>query len=70
MATHTDHAAPTATTFAWRLRTAVTQDNGSVPAHRRGRNWHDAAQTSVANPRRTRGLGRPEDFAERLRQAV
>jgi len=34
----------------------ATQDHGSVPAHRRARNWHGSAQNSVANPRRTRGL--------------
>lgn len=54
--------------FAGRLRAAVQEDSRSVPAHRRERNWHRAAQRSVANPQRTRGLS--EDFAERLRRAV
>ena len=49
----------------------------TIPAHRRARDWHGAAQHSVANPRRTRGLttpgeapGRDEDVATRLRRAV
>ena len=54
--------------FADRLR-AATEDKRSVPAHRRGRNWHGGVQSSVANPSRTRGLT-AEDFAERLRRAV
>ena len=29
----------------------------SVPAHRRARDWHGAAQRSVANPRRSRAAG-------------
>jgi hypothetical protein len=64
--------------FASRLRAAVEGDQGSVPAHRRARNWHHAVERSVANPLRTRGLAVPgtppaaesEDFAERLRRAV
>ena len=75
----------TTSTFAGRLRAAVEQDQRSVPAHRRARDWHGSTQTSVANPRRTRGLVRPdapaeqtpaaqttsaEDFAARLRRAV
>lgn len=56
-------------TFAGRLRVAVQEETRSVPAHRRARNWHGAAQRSVANPQRTRGLS-AEDFAERLRRAV
>ncbi len=65
-------------TFAGRLRNAVEEQNGSVPAHRRARDWHRPAQRSVANPRRTRGLpagdttatGADEDFAARLRRAI
>ena len=68
----------TSETFASRLRAAVEEDHRSVPMHRRERNWHRAAQRSVANPRRTRGLTAPgeapavgaEDFAARLRRAV
>ena len=66
----------TSQTFARRLRTAVEQDQGSVPAHRRARNWHAGPDQSVANPRRTRGLTQPgqapgpQDFAARLRRAV
>ena len=67
----------TSETFASRLRAAVEEDHRSVPAHRRERNWHRAAQCSVANPRRTRGLiaaaeAQPvaEDFATRLRRAI
>jgi hypothetical protein len=55
--------------FADRLHAAVEVDQRSVPAHRRDRNWHGTVQSSVANPRRTRGLT-AEDFAERLRHAV
>ena len=61
--------AATSQPFADRLRAAVGDDRRSVPAHRRDRNWHGIVQTSVANPRRTRGLT-AEDFAERLRRAV
>ena len=66
----------TSSAFASRLRAAVEQDHGSVPAHRRARDWHGAAQSSVANPPRTRGLRRDDrtpddaDFATRLRRAV
>ncbi len=61
--------------FARRLSAAM-QDDRSVPADRRARNWHGAAQRSVANPRRTRGLAvageapASDDFATRLRRAV
>jgi hypothetical protein len=69
----------TSSTFASRLRAAVEQDQGSVPAHRRARDWHGSTQRDVANPRRTRGLtadatdhgtGTTEEFAARLRRAV
>jgi hypothetical protein len=67
----------TSSTFAGRLRAAAEETSRSVPAHRRARDWHGAAQHSVANPRRTRGLttpgeapGHDEDFATRLRRAV
>ena len=61
--------------FASSLRAPVEQDHRAVPAHRRSRNWHGAVQTSVANPRRTRGLSARDadgfaDVATRLRRAV
>ena len=69
------HTTTGTSSFAGRLRAAVEEQNGSVPAHRRGRDWHRAVQCTVSNPRRTRGLpaaDQPavEDFATRLRRAV
>jgi hypothetical protein len=68
MTTQLTQTVTSSETFAGRLRAAVQEETRSVPAHRRARNWHGAAQRSVANPQRTRGLS--EDFAERLRHAV
>ena len=72
-ATQIDAQPATQPAFAGRLRAAVHEDSRSIPAQRSARSWHAAVESSVANPRRTRGLtapGEAPDFATRLRRAV